>query len=721
MKKILITILALIFSSVFSISLPQSQEYNEYYKQGIAALNNKETDKAIKSFKNSVREFSDANSCFELAKIYSDKNTPEDRTLAREYLQQAIWKEPDNIKYRLMMAKLMEYISSGLAFGVYEDILNIDSTNAVSWYNMGRIEEEEFDDYHNSINKEEDEPALSLEKFAQGDFNEAESYFKKALFYDPQNKNALLHLSFLYEDNGEPGKGVPLLEKLVGFYPDDMQGHLYLGLLYYKTSKMEKAFTEYQNALLLMSYDQRQDFTYNSVKELLQPIFGDDLKNFSTDEIKEIIKKFWESDDPLYLTKYNERLLEHYSRVAYANLRFSVPEFGVPTPPGRKKIIGWQTDRGEVVLRYGEPEERIRYRPYINAGGRTEVRMKTDVWNYKDMTFGFTDDYMSGNFTLSIPFAGSRYQPQFPYDSYAYADYVRRERFEYYTPKFEGPAFKVPYDIVQFKNLNKNNYTDVYVNYGIPVKDSLIKNDNYDYAFKEGLFLFDKYIDEVYGKRDTVAFIPLNRKLYIPDSADIAVCATEMTVKPVMGKLAFELIRSSDRGVSSHHLKFFVKSFKTSSLSISDIILASNISPGTDSVGTDIIRRGNTKIFPNPTNIFSKSMNMFIYYEIYNLGKNDDNLTDFVQNISLRRKDDRSDFSKTLSSAFGGLLKVFGVGNNKKEITLSTVYQTKEINPQMYLQLDMSNYVPGEYILTVSITDKVTGKSVKSEKLVNWR
>ena len=51
------------------------------------------------------------------------------------------------------------------------------------------------------------------------------------------------------------------------------------------------------------------------------------------------LKKFWKNHDPVKFTEYNERLIEHYTRVAYVNLRFSKPEKG---------IKGWQTEPGNI-------------------------------------------------------------------------------------------------------------------------------------------------------------------------------------------------------------------------------------------------------------------------------------------------------------------------------------------------------------------------------------
>ena len=51
--------------------------------------------------------------------------------------------------------------------------------------------------------------------------------------------------------------------------------------------------------------------------------------------------RFWRRQDPLFLTEFNERRMEHYGRVAYANLRFSRPSKG---------IEGWRTDMGRAYI-----------------------------------------------------------------------------------------------------------------------------------------------------------------------------------------------------------------------------------------------------------------------------------------------------------------------------------------------------------------------------------
>ncbi len=655
--------------------------------------------------KQAIKNNPDPNSFFELAKICAAKNTISGREEARNYLRSAIFKDPKNLDYRFLYAELMEKISTGLSYQVYKEIIQIDSTSSKALYNLGRIKEEDFDDYHNSVFKDGDAPSLSYEKFAQEDFHSAKNYLTKAIKYDSLNREAYLHLSFLFEDDAKPENGIPILAKLIKLNPSDEEAHLYLGLLYYETSKIDSSFKEYQKALALMDDSVREDFTYNSVKELLKPIFGDKYKEISETGFKEIINYFWKITDPLFITNYNERLLEHYSRVAYANLRYSLPD---------KKIPGWKTDRGEIVLLYGEPIKRIRFRPHINAGGRTEVDMKTDVWYYKNFTLGFTDQFYTNNFVYSEPEPGNRFIPQFAGETPMLVNYLKKAQYQLYTPKYDGPTFEVPFVISQFRN-EKFNYTDVYLSYGLNASDSLKKGNKYFYKHEWGLFFFDSVYNPIVEKKGNIAELNSDRKINIKGGKDLLINTLDMSVYPDSGNLAFEIQRDDDHGVSSNHFEFAPRKFKINNLDISDVILADKIIKGKYS---DLpFKRNGISILPNPTDIFPLNKPIHIYFELYNLKLDKNNLTNFEQKLILKRKVQSSGLSKAINS----VLNVVGLGKQKEEVIISTKYQTHEVNPQIDFQYDMHNYLPGDYILTLVITDNLTGEEVSKSVTFSLR
>ena len=93
------------------------------------------------------------------------------------------------------------------------------------------------------------------------------------------------------------------------------------------------------------------------------------------------LHKFWRRRDSDILTQINERIVEHYRRVWYARTFFS------------KKISPWD-QRGEVYIRYGEPDYRSRsnQREFVTSPEVEAVRnrMAADIWGPAATYYTFT-------------------------------------------------------------------------------------------------------------------------------------------------------------------------------------------------------------------------------------------------------------------------------------------------------------------------------------------
>jgi GWxTD domain-containing protein len=99
-----------------------------------------------------------------------------------------------------------------------------------------------------------------------------------------------------------------------------------------------------------------------------------------------LFQEFWARRDPSPGSRRNERMEEYYYRVAYANRQY-----------GRLTGDGWQTDRGEVFVRFGEPD-RVENR--AADGGRPH-----QIWHYSRIgrRFVFVDESGGGDFRLLVP------------------------------------------------------------------------------------------------------------------------------------------------------------------------------------------------------------------------------------------------------------------------------------------------------------------------------
>ncbi|KAF0141972.1 MAG: hypothetical protein FD122_1059 [Stygiobacter sp.] len=717
-RKLLLTVLSstIIFAQSTVIS---------NYENGLRCLAGKDTVNAIQLLKKDIEESERADSYYQLAMILQASKDYYKMNEAEDYYKKAIDKDPLNIKYRIDYGKYLEMIDVKVkddmtarkrAKDQYEKVIEISPANSAAYFRMGRLEYNDYLDYHNSLHKDtvtpvdnnfltsasersklkkrqwerEQIPSLSYEQDATEYFGEAERHLMLAIKNDSSFFDAYITLACLYEDSGEYQKAIEAIKQLLVKEETDFNYHAMLALLYFRFGDMELSNKEFQRAISLMPIEEKNDYLVNTVKTFLPVILTRD-KTVTENEIRKEIDVYWVSKDPIVLTDANERLVEHFARVAYANLRFGAEGL---------KLKGWKSDRGEALIRYGFPNKRMRYRPHLEAGG---VRIiKTDVWIYNDFTLAFTDEYLTNQFQFSSPNSDSKAIPQYPgnTDDLVKLD-LRGSKPEIYFPKTKGPIFSVPYKTYQFAASDKNK-TDVYVGYQINYGDTATTKEHFSQGYDVGLFFNDNGFNRKFGKKQTVAY---NERSGAHSNHSVL-----MQTLPQNGNLAFELMRKKDSGVASYHGKFSVKSFRGNELQISDLLLAKELELEKKLEGS--IQRKNISVVANPTNQFNSKDHVFLYYEIYNLGKKS-SYTDFEQKLTIQKKGD--------DGIIGSVLSVVGLDGKGNKIMLTSNYQTEEQDPQMYLQLDMSKYDAGNYLVTVTIKDKNSGKTISASTELTWQ
>jgi GWxTD domain-containing protein len=112
----------------------------------------------------------------------------------------------------------------------------------------------------------------------------------------------------------------------------------------------------------------------------------------TNEEREKFIEQFWLRRDTTPGTARNEFKEEHYRRIAYANERF-----------GRSGRSGWQTDRGQMYIVYGPPDE-IESHP----SGGAQTLYPFEVWKYwylegigNNLYFTFIDRTRTGDYRLA--------------------------------------------------------------------------------------------------------------------------------------------------------------------------------------------------------------------------------------------------------------------------------------------------------------------------------
>lgn len=105
------------------------------------------------------------------------------------------------------------------------------------------------------------------------------------------------------------------------------------------------------------------------------------INNGSDREREQKFRDFWAEKDPTPDTEYNELQAEYYRRIDYTYEEFS-----------SERQLGYESDRGNVYIRYGPPSDIKRTFP-VNAP-------TTEVWTYPSRTFIFRATTGFGDFEL---------------------------------------------------------------------------------------------------------------------------------------------------------------------------------------------------------------------------------------------------------------------------------------------------------------------------------
>jgi GWxTD domain-containing protein len=111
--------------------------------------------------------------------------------------------------------------------------------------------------------------------------------------------------------------------------------------------------TNFDEMVSLLRYFDRQDWV-------------DSLRRSAPEHRPDVWREFWKATDPVPITPENEALDDYFRRVQQANLRFQ--DEGQP---------GWLTERGEVFISLGEPDEMLDLSNGIERSGLRAIR-----WTY---------------------------------------------------------------------------------------------------------------------------------------------------------------------------------------------------------------------------------------------------------------------------------------------------------------------------------------------------
>lgn len=659
-------------------------EAENYYQLAMAHYKKGENELAITKLMTAVslnRQLAKAYN--QLALIYMDEGTVYGRFKATLELEKALKLEPNNLEFLFNDAMLnLKKGFTRTAEGQFKKIVELDPQNYPAYYQIALLKEAEMLHYQDMISVEPgSDGIIFMDSFAKELHEQAADYYKQAIAVNPKFSDAYYRLALIYYEYDNYDEMIQLLESAVKIIPDDKNCHLFLGFAYQNVGKFNQATTEYQLAQELMNPSEKE--LLESINIILTPEQKKQCSIVTDVEKKSLHQAFWTSKDPFYLTEFNERELEHFSRMAYANLRFSKPE---------KNVEGWQTDPGKVLIRYGKPDFKYRTRPYLGSfvgHGRNPLHHSKEIWLYPGFDFIFEDRYLSSNYTFAW---GDR--PGTDYKE-IYEDMIKKFP-DYYRLIPDSQFFDVPYDMVAF--MGQNHRTELACCYSIPADDlNPSGRENQDFQLLQGLFLFDKSWNSMIKRKKEISFstenlVKLNSKSYYNHLMPV-----ELNPGNYYFALEFEDKKTGKRSRVFRECK--VDTFFNDKFQISDILFATGLEPPNLNVPPS---RSDFKFNPNPLRVYRIGQPIVIYYEIYNLARDQAGETHFRIEYQIGK-----DFQS--ESSIKKLLTNIGIMERSGEVTAGYEYSGNAVSELQYQSIVLDPNMTGKIIISLKATDLATG------------
>ncbi len=467
-------------------------------------------------------------------------------------------------------------------------------------------------------------------------------------------------------------------------------------------------------------------------RDLAQVALPEDLEIYrDADKEKRagLIDRFWRRLDPSPLTKANERLIEHYRRVAYARRYYGQGEFP------------WD-DRGEVYVRFGKPDHTSKSgdiqnemdreiqdarQNYVNRR-RIALRIRPgqpifpvpavswwEYWVYADLEGGTEFDFVRRGKGNRYDFAPmpEGLSMSLTMDLMAYqGEMVLRQVAAHQPSVYDADIAALPVDFYYFPAgfRGEDGATRLEIYYGLPAAEMarLPVDDKTDQVMLDrGLAMFDSLWTEVYRVQDQLTFQAPSDQQVLDGAFIPGVLAFE--VEAGLHYLSFQI-----RDVVSGKSQVYQQSLAVADFSqrddllMSDIALAFFVGPSEEQ--GPFQKRG-FKIIPMASKAFRPDQNAFVYFEVYNLKRNEFGRTRYRVDYSFRAQE------KGLAPirALRGLGRMLRLQEKRREVVISYEQSGDTTEDMAYVELDLKDAEPGGQEVRVKVTDLLADRDVTQE------
>jgi len=690
-------------------------------------------DEAEDAFKNALRKDKKYAPAYNgMGLVYTKKRNQLRRAIS--YFRDANRADKSYSEAQYNLAKTLEDFGSSETLKEYRNVLKIDPNHPDAHYRIGVL--------------------LQRDR----EYEEAVQAFRDQLAVNPGHHGARLNLGILLKGLGQTDEAVTQLARVAAEKNTyQRRAILELAQVFQSRREFEKAgklFHAYIEKLPAQDQAVYYDLKYTARGAELVAF----AKAETLDEKKAQFDTFWGRLDPAPVSEANERQLEYYRRVAFA-LEF----FGDFKKP-------WD-DRGEAYIRYGDPAHisrssniNIERHPQVVAvknrliamagnaavslaqqrhdvvssemsdplellsgqDSATEQRaadvnfmgwpvypipadVRWEYWIYINVPGGMEVTFVQQNYPGPFEYAeipiGTGESARIWQDlnpEMVMANMADR-RPTTYRPDFATGPMNFHFYTASFRGEEGQSALEVY--YGIPTSEmAFVTQDGGQQVaiLDRGVAIYDDQGDLVFRESNELVF---GSPAGVDQQANILVPAMDrIPLPPGNYRVNVQVLDRTSGKSQVYNQNRGVPDFGADDkLTISDIELAASI----DFTEKERFRKGDIEVIPMASKAYLPAQPVFIYFEVYNLKKDEFGQTKYRVSYEVKSQDKKSVGARIL----GGVGKLLGQQAGEGVITIDYEQVGEQSEEQAYLELDLSNTEPGVQLLKIVVTDQNTGQT----------
>ena len=213
----------------------------------------------------------------------------------------------------------------------------------------------------------------------QEDHDKAIGYFLKYVELEPGDPDGLYYFGLACVRAGNPDLVIEHITPALVTHSHEVRLLPLVAQAYFVKERYGIALEYFER--YVQNLEEAERALYTDISHVASARELEEYRSTPEEEQVAYLERFWRRRDPDILTRINERIIEHYRRVWFARTFFS------------KKIHPWDR-RGEVYIRYGEPDHRSRsiqrqmaMNPSVDA---LRMRAAMDMYGHEASYLTFT-------------------------------------------------------------------------------------------------------------------------------------------------------------------------------------------------------------------------------------------------------------------------------------------------------------------------------------------